>query len=374
MRREWWATALFFAANGAVYGSIFPRLPEVVERYDLTPGLLGLVLFVPVMTSLVGSAVGGRTVVRFGARRTSRVALAVLAASLGSFVASPYLAGLIAALAVLGFADGVMDVGMNMHALDLEIRAGRPVLQGLHAAWTAGALTAALASGIVAGAVPLVLHIVVAAVILGSVGVVLPSWWEPVRTAIPRPADGSRRALGWMALVAVGVAVAESVPIDWASVFTSEVFGSRPRAAAAATATALAGMLAGRVIGDRVIGVLGARRTLVGFSGLAGVGGVMLTFSPNSVIAFVSLAVAGLGSSIMFPGIISIAGRISDGGIATVTASARLGFMLGPVVTGAVAERFGFRPTMLLPAVAALAVGAWAATSVRVSDPVRPSP
>jgi MFS family permease len=374
LRREWWATALFFATNGAVYGSIFPRLPEVMERYSLTPGLLGVVLVVPVLTSLIGSAVGGRTVVRFGARDSSRVALVVLAISLGSFVASPYLAGLVIALAVLGMADGVMDVGMNMHALDLEIRAGRAVLQGLHAAWTAGALIAALASGIVAGTVPLIVHIATAALILGAVGVVLPSWWEPVRTAIPRASGGSRRALGWMALVAVGVSLAESVPIDWASVFASEVFDSPPQAAAAATATALFGMLLGRVVGDRLIGRLGARRTLVAFSMMAVVGGLLLTAAPNAAIGFLALMIAGTGSSVLFPGIVSIAGRISDGGIAAVTASSRIGFMIGPLMTGVVAERFGFRPIMLLPAVAALAVGTWAATSVRVSDPAPPSP
>jgi MFS family permease len=364
---------LFFACNGAVYGSIFPRLPEVVERYSLTPGTLGIVLVVPVFTSAVGSAAGGRVVVHFGARRVSRVALVVLAIALSLFVVSPRLAGLVAALAVLGFADGVMDVGMNMHAVDLEIRTGRAILQGLHAAWTAGALTAALASGLVAGTVPLVVHIAAAAAILGLVGIVLPSAWEPVRTAIPRREGGSRRALGWMALVTVGVSLAESVPLDWASVFTSEVYGATPSVAAASTATALAGMLAGRVAGDRVMATFGARATLVAFAALTGIGAMFVALSPNTPVAFAGLAVAGLGASVMFPGMISIAGRVSDDGIAAVTASSRIGFMVGPVVTGLVAERFGFRPIMLLPALAAVAVGIWGRTSVEVSGRARPS-
>jgi MFS family permease len=364
---------LFFACNGAVYGSIFPRLPEVVERYSLTPGTLGLVLVVPVFTSAFGSAAGGRVVVRFGARRVSRVALVVLAIALSLFVVSPRLAGLVAALAVLGFADGVMDVGMNMHAVDLEIRTGRPILQGLHAAWTAGALAAALASGLVAGTVPLVVHIASAAAILGLVGVVLPSEWEPVRTAIPRREGGSRRALGWMALVTIGVSLAESVPLDWASVFTSEVYAATPSVAAASTATALAGMLAGRVAGDRVISALGVRATLVAFAALTAIGAMFVAFSPNTPVAFAGLAVAGLGASVMFPGMISIAGRVSDDGVAAVTASSRIGFMVGPVVTGLVAERFGFRPIMLLPALAAVAVGIWGRTSVEVSGRARPS-
>lgn len=369
MRKEWWSTAVFFGCNGGVYGSIFSRLPEVVDRYDLTPGLLGVVLVVPVFTSAIGSATGGRLVVRFGARQTARIALIVLAVSLGLFVASPYLWGLLAALAVLGAADGVMDVGMNMHAVDLEIRAGRPILQGLHAAWTAGALVAALASGVIAETVPLVTHIAGAAVVLGLVGVTLPSAWEPVRTAIPvAEGAGPLRALGWLAGVAVGVSLAESVPLDWASVFTTEVHGTSKSVAAAATATALGGMLVGRVVGDRIIHRFGARHTLVGFSVMVAVGATFVAATPNTPTALAGLFVAGMGSSVLFPGIVSISGRISDDGIAAVTAASRIGFMIGPIVTGIVAERFGFRPIMLLPAVAALAVAAWAGTSSQVAD------
>ncbi|MDX1448366.1 MAG: MFS transporter [Acidimicrobiia bacterium] len=374
MRKEWWATALFFACNGAVYGSIFSRLPEVVDRYSLTPGLLGVVLVVPVFTSFLGSAAGGRVVVRYGARRVSRVSLVILAISLGLMTASPLLAGLVAALVVLGAADGVMDVAMNMHAVDLEVRAGRAVMQGLHAAWTAGALVAAISAGLVAGFVPLVLHIALAATMLGVIGVLLPGWWEPVRTAIPGHQEGSWRALGWIAVVAVAVSLAESVPIDWASVVLSEVFDATSGGAAAATAVALAGMRAGRIVGDRIIGRFGARRTLVSFAALTGTGATLAGFAPNPTIAYSALFLAGAGSSVMFPGMISIAGRISDDGVAAVTAAARLGFMIGPIVTGLVADSFGFRPIMALPALAALAVGMWASGSAQVSDRVRPSP
>jgi fucose permease len=176
-----------------------------------------------------------------------------------------------------------------------------------------------------------------------------------------------------MALVTVGVSLAESVPLDWASVFTSEVYGATPSVAAASTATALAGMLAGRVAGDRVMATLGARATLVAFAALTGIGAMFVALSPNTPVAFAGLAVAGLGASVMFPGMISIAGRVSDDGIAAVTASSRIGFMVGPVVTGLVAERFGFRPIMLLPALAAVAVGIWGRTSVEVSGRARPS-
>lgn len=374
MRREHLATGVFFATNGAVYGSIFPRLPEIVDRYHLTPATLGLVLFVPVLTSLLGSPAGGRGVVRLGARRTARMAVAAVAVALGTTVATEYLAALVASLAVLGFADGVMDVAMNMHAVDLEHRLGRHVMQSLHGAWTAGALAAAVASGLVAGTVSLVAHVAVAGLVLGVVGILLPSRWEPLRTSFSAGSKTSRATLRTLAVVTLAVSLAESIPLDWASVFTTEVFDVTPRTAAMATAVALAGMLAGRLVGDRVIGRFGAHGTIVAFALLAAAAGGLVSTAPSAAVGLVGLGLAGMGSSVLFPGIVSFAGRTSDAGIAAVTAASRVGFMIAPVVTGWVAERVGFRPTMLLPAVAALAVAGWARTAPRVSstDPASP--
>ena len=373
MRLERWSTAIVFGTNGAVYGSVFPRLPEVVDRYDLTPSTLGTVLFVPVVLSFIGSALGGRLVVRFGARRTTQVTVALLGASLGAMTVSTSLAVLLLAFAALGLADGSMDVAMNMHAVDLENRMGRSIMQGLHAAWSGGALLAAVAAGLVAGRVSLFVHLAIAGAIVAAVGIVLSTAWERIRTPVPTGSGGTWMHLGVLAGVAVAVSIVESVPIDWSSIFAEGLFDVSASAAASATTIALAGMFVGRLTGDRVTDRIGPARTLLLFLAIALVGAGTAATARTYAMAVFGLGLAGLGSSVAFPSLVSIAGRVADDGIAAVTASSRLGFMFAPIITGAIAESFGFRWIMVLPAGMALAVAAWAARSRQVSGSARPS-
>lgn len=373
MNRERWATAVVFGTNGAVYGSVFPRLPEVVDRYGLTPATLGTVLVVPVVLSLLGSAIGGRLVVRFGAVRTTQVMVAVLGLSVGLMTASTALGLLLLAFAALGLADGSMDVAMNMHAVDLENRMGRSIMQGLHAAWSGGALAASVAAGVVAGEVSLVAHLSVAGAVVAIVGIGLASTWERIRTPVSTGGGTTWTHLGILGVVAVGVSIVESVPIDWSSLFTEELFGVSPSAAATATTAALAGMFLGRLAGDAVTDRIGAARTLLAFLGVALLGAAIAATAGSYGVSILGLGLAGLGSSVAFPSLVSIAGRVADDGIAAVTAASRLGFMTAPVITGSVADAFGFRWIMALPAGLALVVAGWAARSRQISGSVRPS-
>ncbi|NLD85648.1 MAG: MFS transporter, partial [Actinomycetales bacterium] len=38
------ATALLFAANGAIFGAIVPRLPDLKDALELSPALFGLAM------------------------------------------------------------------------------------------------------------------------------------------------------------------------------------------------------------------------------------------------------------------------------------------------------------------------------------------
>ena len=44
-----------FFANGTVYATVIPRLPDIRERVDISIGALGLVLTLGSVASLIGS-------------------------------------------------------------------------------------------------------------------------------------------------------------------------------------------------------------------------------------------------------------------------------------------------------------------------------
>ena len=59
------------------------------------------------------------------------------------------------AAVVLGAVHGMLDVSMNAHAVAVERRLGRPIMNGCHAAWSVSAVVASLiGAALIAAEVP----------------------------------------------------------------------------------------------------------------------------------------------------------------------------------------------------------------------------
>ena len=127
-----------FFANGAVYATWIPRLPDIRERVDISIGALGLVLTLGSVASLVGSLLTGRVIARFGSRRVMIYGAASSIAFLPviGFSTGPVL--LVAALFGLLFFDVFIDVAMNVQGSALSARRHTPVMNRLHGFWSLG--------------------------------------------------------------------------------------------------------------------------------------------------------------------------------------------------------------------------------------------
>jgi MFS family permease len=172
-----------------------------------------------------------------------------------------------------------------------------------------------------------------------------------------------------LAAVTVGGAMIEGGTSDWSAI-RLERLGTGPGAAALGFAAVMAGMLAGRLVGDHLTDRFGGQMVLRGGMLLvaAGLGAGALADTP--VVFAVGLVVAGLGTSGLFPLMFSAAattpGLAPGTGAATVSLAARLGFLVEPLLMGAVAEAVGLRWAFLVIAGVALAV---AASARRVLPP-----
>src|ERR671924_590666 len=114
------AVTVVFALNGALFASIFSRLPAIQERAGVGDGALGLALLCAMLGLLVSQVGAGALVARVGSRHLVLV--------------------------------GLLDVSMNVHGLTVERGLQRPILSSLHASFSFGALGGAAVGGIVAGA------------------------------------------------------------------------------------------------------------------------------------------------------------------------------------------------------------------------------
>src|SRR4030095_14530801 len=129
---------LFFLC-GLAFASWASRIPQVQEALALSPAALGAALAGLGAGSFVAMPVSGWLTLR-GGRRPGVV--------------------LAAAVSVFGAALGFLDVAMNAQAVELEHRAGRPVMSGFHALFSAGGMTGgALGGGVAARHGPGAIHI-----------------------------------------------------------------------------------------------------------------------------------------------------------------------------------------------------------------------
>jgi MFS family permease len=390
------AIALVFVANGFGGPSFLARLPERQRELGLSEGRLGLVVAGMGLGALVASAVAGRLVERSGSRSVvagSAVALGLCQWTVG---AAPGALALFLALMVVGAADAVMDISMNANGAVFERGSGRSVMHRLHAAWSLGALSAAGVASVAAGLdVPLSVHLGAVGAAIVVVGLMARRTLEPGALAMvditqavgatgaagdagaagaagaagdaaaAPVGEGRRRpgrwvhGIGLLAALSIGGAMLEGPPADWGAV-RIEQFGVPSWVPALGFAAFMAGMLAARAVGDHLTDRHGDAAVLRVGTALAAAGFVLGAVVAHPVTFMIGLAMAGFGTSSLFPLAFSAASRtpgVAPGvGAAVVSLTARVGFLVEPVLVGSLAELIDLRWSFLLVAGMALAL------------------
>jgi MFS family permease len=351
------AVAVLFALDGFVFGSWAARVPDVAAATGAGSSALGVALLCLSVGALASMQLTGALCARVGPGLVSVLAgLGVSAAAV-----LPGLAGtvpvLCAALLVFGAVTGMVNVAANSLGVQVEARAGRPLLSGLHAAFSGGGLLGALAGGLLSTSLPVALHLAGVA----AVGLAAMAWAAPILLGAgrsPAPArprsDGAAPAGGrpTAALVLLGAvagatAYGEGALSDWGALHLREQLHAAPALAAAGYAGFSCAMAAGRLAGGQLVLALGERRLLVGGSLLAAAGSLAAVTTTSLPIALGGYAVVGLGLANVFPLAIARAGALGGpSGVALSTTVGYTGLLGGPPMIGFLAEHAGL-PTAL---------------------------
>ncbi|HEY6777344.1 MAG TPA: MFS transporter [Thermoleophilaceae bacterium] len=352
------AVTVVFALNGALFASIFSRLPAIQERAGIGDGALGLALLCSMVGLLVAQVGAGALVTRVGSRHLVLVGVLGYAAGLVPVSLSRSFVALAASLALVGLCNGVLDVSMNLHGLTVERGLQRPILSSLHAAFSLGALAGAAVGGIVAGAgVGVVPHLWTAAAFGTAVGL------AAVRFLLPPSADAApegplfarpTRALAAIGIFAFCVLLSEGAVNDWVAVYLEDDLGTGEGLAAAGLAVFSLTMGVGRLAGDRLTEALGPVRLARSGAGLAALGMVTALAGTEPAMAIAGFAAMGLGLAAMFPlALRAAATRSATPGpaVAAVSAVGYCGFLAGPTSVGGLSELAGLRTALLLVAI-----------------------
>jgi hypothetical protein len=246
---------------------------------------------------------------------------------------------------------------MNDNGGRLERQLDRPLMGGLHAAFSTGGATGALCGGLLAAALaPLAHFAAVAAVLAAASALATRHLASPV---VPAATSGRRRgcpsrALFTLLVVGLCATLAEGAIGDWSALYLVDVLGAGSGVGATGYVAFSILMLLGRLVGDHLVRGLGgaATRRLGGAVAATGMAAALLT--GHAAVAVAAFGLVGAGLSIVFPVTMSGASHLPAippaAGVAAVSMVAYASLLAGPPLIGLLAERATLRAALWLVA------------------------
>ena len=360
--RAAWSVAAVFFVIGLALSAWFTQIPQFKAALALSDGALGVALLCPVASALLSMQVAGRLASRYGSASLVRVAPVGVAATIALIGTSHSLLALIGGLLAFGICDGLTDVSMNAHAVAVERALGRPVLQRMHASFSAGTIAGALAGGIAIWAHVSPLRclagvaVAAAAIALIAGTRLLPAAADRSGAAAAGTPPGRVLRGGWskfvivLGLLGAGCLMAETAAENWGAVFLRQQRHAAPVLASAGYFVFAGMQLSGRLFGDRLHVKLGSVRLVRSGAAVAAVG-LVVTLLPVTVpMSIIGIAVYSLGLSVLVPIVFGAVGHGSaaehgsasvTGAVAKFTTLSYSGSLLGPALIGWLAEGIG---------------------------------
>ncbi|MDR6435506.1 fucose permease [Paenarthrobacter nicotinovorans] len=409
---RWRAAVLAsYAASGIAFATWVSRLPAIRDGLNLTPGGIGLLLMCMTVASFISISASGLIVLRLGPKLTTRIGSCMVGAGLvtvgvgTSIAANPLVVA--AGLVILGLGTASWNTASNVEGASLERELQRHIMPHLHGAFSLGTVAAA-GFGAWAAAIhmPVFWHFLISGLVVTTSVVAATFWFRAEKTAAatqtfrpeetdtfqdpstgplpiisrnpddtsrnpdtgredrkaPVPLDSKRLvALAWrdrrtllIGVLVLGLALAEGAAGDWVALALADGYGQTDAAGAVGYGLFVTFMTIGRFTGTVILDRFGRVVVMRWCSATAVVGLALFVFSPVPWLAFVALAIWGLGASLGFPVGMSAAADDPVHAAARVSVVSTIGygaFLCGPPLLGLLAEHFGILHSLLAPLV-----------------------
>ena len=353
------------------WGAWAACLPAIQRATGASDAELGLALLCVAVAALPSMLVAGRLADAYGAARLVPLSLVFfgLIATLPGLARSVPM--LILFLVGIGIATGLLDISINSHAARLEALHGIRVMDGLHAAFSAGVVVGGVAAGVLrrVGAHPS--WILAGVACCGALAALAN------RGPYPAPAPRQRRARLARPLVIVGLVLALAFLVEnglegWSALFLERTLNTSPAISGLGPGFFAGAMVTGRLLAQKIEWPSVPGRML--FAGLAAAIGLGIAASAHHpAVALTGFVVAGGGLALSAPTLFGLAGRLGgEGGrgaaLSTVAILGYLGFVAGPALIGAVSGVTSLRGGFLFLCAVAVLLATCAPILRRVVD------
>ncbi len=352
------AVIVIFAVNGVLFGSWASRIPAISNFHNLSPASLGLLIFLLGLSAVVAFSAFGRAADKFGASFVTKLASCTLLPLTIIFIAyANSIWTLVAAIIFFGAIHGGIDVAMNAWAAEVERKSKRPLMSSFHAMWSLG-------SGIGAGfGVLLTTHkfgveahftiisVVVFLITLSILAIPFQSETKQKNKDAPFISIPKGPLLA-VAFITFFASLGEGAVADWSAIFLIDVASVEEGTAALGFAAFSICMFSMRLMGDKIVSIIGPSKT-ARYSGLVALIGATILVTFESFIPLViAFSLIGLGIAVIIPLAFSRAANdknISQGtAIASIATLGYGGMLIGPLFVGFIADATSIKTSFLI--------------------------
>lgn len=356
-KKEQMAARMAFFISGFAVATWAPMIPAVKDKLQIGADVLGMLLLSIGISAFIFMPLAGMLSRSYGCKKVLRTAIAVMAADLIILSLLGNIWGFLVFLAVFGAAMGCIDVNMNLNAVIVENASKKRMMSGMHALWSVGCFAGAGLFSLLAKAG---LGITVIAAIHSLIVMVFTAIYS--RHFLNFKGAGNEKPIAvpkgivvFFGVLACITFLGEGAVMDWSGVLLTEVKNTELSLAGVGYAVFSVAMLCMRLLGDKIVAVLGEEKTLVFGSILGAVGFLNVIFLENFYAIQLGFVLMGLGLANIVPTIYSLTKYQKvmpiNAAVTAITSMGYTGVILGPAVLGFVAHGFGITQVFYLLAV-----------------------
>lgn len=352
-KKEQMAARMAFFISGFAVATWAPMIPAVKDKLQIGADILGMLLLSIGISAFIFMPLAGMLSRSYGCKKVLRTAIAVMAADLIILSLLGNICGFLVFLAVFGAAMGCIDVNMNLNAVIVENASKKRMMSGMHALWSVGCFAGAGLFSLLAKAG---LGITVIAAIHSLIVIVFTVIYS--RHFLNFKGAGNEKPIAvpkgivvFFGVLACITFLGEGAVMDWSGVLKNTELSL----AGVGYAVFSVAMLCMRLLGDKIVAVLGEEKTLVFGSIIGAIGFLSVIFMENFYAIQLGFVLMGLGLANIVPTIYSLTKYQKvmpiNAAVTAITSMGYTGVILGPAVLGFVAHGFGITQVFYLLAV-----------------------
>lgn len=349
---------LVFAMSSILFAFWITRLPSVKSSLGLSEGSLGFALFFMPLGGLTAMTLTHKIIRKWGEGKVSSVGIILHTIVMFLPLLAQNFHQLIIALFFAGFVGGIVGVAMNAVVSIIEKQQKIIFMATCHGCWSLGAMLGASVGSLMIGfgispfAQMCLMLILVSSLILLFIGKNLWGIVHKGEVVVGKKVFSlPPAALMGLAFVGLCTMVGEGAIADWSAIFLEDVALAPDFISGFGYAAFAMSMTAGRFLGDNLTMRFGALR-IIQIGSLIAISGILLIFPAIPALAIAGFGIVGLGYSCIVPVVFSncanVPGIPPAQALASVASTAYIGFLVGPVAIGFIAEEMGLRISFLL--------------------------